>query len=285
MNRTALAIPLLAAAAALALSGCGETAIHDPAGNPATAVGDGKNDNQDSYHGRYRVTAAVLQNKDHGPQLCDAVAESYPPQCEGPDIVGWDWDAVKADSAQGVTWGTYTLFGTWDGKRFTVKEPEPKPAAPGDQDPADAPDFRTPCPKPADGRQAPDQDKAGAADRDAALQRASGLSGYAGAWLDGDVVNVRVTEGREAAERELRTLWGGPLCLSGAKHTEAELTRVQNELTEELPDLQSAGVDVVSNSVDVRVLVAEPELQRKLDEKYGEDAVTVSGWLQPIDLD
>ena len=67
----------------------------------------------------------VLQSDGDEPQLClGAVAESYPPQCSGPPIVGWDWAAAEQEeSASGVTWGTYAVQGTWDGTEFTLTEP------------------------------------------------------------------------------------------------------------------------------------------------------------------
>lgn len=47
--------------------------------------------------------------------------ESYPPQCSGPELVGWDWDpADQRETASGVTWGTYAVTGTWDGTRFAT---------------------------------------------------------------------------------------------------------------------------------------------------------------------
>ncbi|WP_104167679.1 hypothetical protein [Arthrobacter sp. SX1312] len=63
----------------------------------------------------------VLQAGDALPGFClGGVRESYPPQCTGPDIVGWDWDlAPQAETASGVTWGTYAVTGTWDGTVFT----------------------------------------------------------------------------------------------------------------------------------------------------------------------
>jgi hypothetical protein len=66
----------------------------------------------------------VLQKGDTRPELClGAVAESYPPQCSGPPIVGWDWAAVDAsESAAGVTWGSYAVTGTWNGTEFTVTQ-------------------------------------------------------------------------------------------------------------------------------------------------------------------
>jgi hypothetical protein len=72
--------------------------------------------------------------------------ESYPPQCSGPDILGWDWAAVDGEeSASGVTWGAYAVQGTWDGERFTVTQPpmllalyDPMPVDQPLRDPANA---------------------------------------------------------------------------------------------------------------------------------------------------
>lgn len=87
----------------------------------------------------------MLQEGNHPPELClGAVAESFPPQCSGPEITGWDWDAVEAESAQGTTWGSYAVEGTWDGETFhlteTATSPADVPALPDDPrlDPANA---------------------------------------------------------------------------------------------------------------------------------------------------
>ena len=57
------------------------------------------------------------------------IAESYPPQCTGPEIVGWNWDAIDIkETANDVTWGTFAVFGTWDGATFAVTE-DPVPLA------------------------------------------------------------------------------------------------------------------------------------------------------------
>lgn len=67
----------------------------------------------------------VLQLADAAPQFClGAIAESYPPQCSGPEVVGWDWEAIQGSELSGdVTWGSYAVQGTWDGTRFTVTAP------------------------------------------------------------------------------------------------------------------------------------------------------------------
>lgn len=95
--------------------------------------------------------ATVLEQGDSGPRLCHAVAESYPPQCDRPPIVGWDWDAVDGEeTASGVTWVDAVLYGTWDGERFTITRPaegvsawpEPPPDDPADLAPGcDEPDV------------------------------------------------------------------------------------------------------------------------------------------------
>ncbi len=67
----------------------------------------------------------VIQSADGAPQFClGPVRESNPPQCSGPEIVGWDWTAIDGYETSGtVTWGAYALGGLWDGERFTVTHP------------------------------------------------------------------------------------------------------------------------------------------------------------------
>lgn len=58
-------------------------------------------------------------------RLClGAIAESYPPQCDGPTISNWDWaDQQGYFEQQGdVRWGTFAVTGTWDGTSFTVTD-------------------------------------------------------------------------------------------------------------------------------------------------------------------
>lgn len=113
-------------AAALLLSGCAASPIADndasgdgvqinPAAPPSTIAADGEVLGQ----------GTVLQVAGNPAELClGAVAESYPPQCSGPEIVGWDWDSVDGEeTASEVTWGTYAVQGTWDGERLTVTQP------------------------------------------------------------------------------------------------------------------------------------------------------------------
>ncbi|MFE6255301.1 hypothetical protein [Agromyces sp. NPDC057865] len=72
------------------------------------------------------VTASgmVLEDSD-GPRLCAGmIADSLPPQCTGPAIIGWDWDVVDGETtAAGTTWGEYRMEGMWDGDAFTLGRP------------------------------------------------------------------------------------------------------------------------------------------------------------------
>ncbi len=118
MDRRSIARVALAASVAVLLSGCvagtasggGPPPIPSPF--PAAPV-------------EVQGLGTVLES-DEGPELClGAVAESYPPQCGGPPIVGWDWDAVDGEeTANEVTWGAYAVWGDWDGATFTLtREP------------------------------------------------------------------------------------------------------------------------------------------------------------------
>ena len=119
MHRRTLARVSLAASIALLFGGCAGIA-GDPKGGPLT------------FPTPFPTAPVEVQglgtvlDSDDSPELClGAVAESYPPQCSGPPIVGWDWDAVDgAETANEVTWGAYAVWGEWNGETFTVtREP------------------------------------------------------------------------------------------------------------------------------------------------------------------
>jgi hypothetical protein len=121
MNRRLYASLVAAAGAALLVTACASPIAHPggdggvsfdpPAAPPAS--------------GEVLGTGTVLQ-QDGGPAMfcLGAVAESYPPQCSGPDITNWTWDDVEgSESANGTTWGAYALQGEWNGRQFTVTAP------------------------------------------------------------------------------------------------------------------------------------------------------------------
>lgn len=54
-------------------------------------------------------------------KLCDGqIMESYPPQCNGIPIDGWTWEGLDGFETSGDTrWGSYAVYGTYDGARVT----------------------------------------------------------------------------------------------------------------------------------------------------------------------
>ncbi|MBG6054426.1 hypothetical protein IWX81_000816 [Salinibacterium sp. CAN_S4] len=107
--RTRVALLPAIVAAALLLSACATPSASPSDGGiaaPVDVVGQG----------------TVIQVGDAAPEFClGAVAESYPPQCSGPELVGWDWAANEgSETASDVTWGTYAVFGSWDGAALAV---------------------------------------------------------------------------------------------------------------------------------------------------------------------
>lgn len=252
---------------------------------------------------RYRGTVVVLESPEHGPQLCTTVEESYPPQCGGPDVVGWHWaEAPDEESANGTTWGSYEVTGTWDGERLTLTEP-PGPPRHDDTEAADDVDFTSPCPEPPGGWAVVDPATTTQNALDAASAAATARPDYAGLWLDqsvnpaladghdpGDemlsndptklVLNVRVTGDVDDAERDLRAIWGGALCVSRAERTSAELQAIQEEISSS-EDIAGSGLDEVEGTVRVWAFV-DDGLQAELDERYGPGVVTVEATLRPV---
>jgi hypothetical protein len=95
------------------------------------------------------------------------------------------------------------------------------------------------------------------------------------------VLNAQFTGDLERHEAELRQIWGGALCVSEAANAMADLETIQAELTDSVPHLTSAGVDVLTNTVTAQVFV-DDGLQERLDEQYGPGIVQVDAALQPV---
>ncbi|MGY2704629.1 hypothetical protein [Nocardioides sp. HB32] len=114
----------LALAAVLLVAACGSdsgTTATDPAGAASpTAV--------PAAPGQVRTRAIATVMDTGTPELClGAVAESWPPQCSGPPVDGWDWTRhegtyQKSDSTR---WGQYVVTGTWDGTTLTYEDAVP----------------------------------------------------------------------------------------------------------------------------------------------------------------
>jgi len=126
--RTLLAITFLAAMLAGCADPVGPPVASDPAsGDPVLVIADGDPDvgsglsvEQALTHRAtddlVSVAGALFVDPDGTARLCDAIAESFPPQCGGARIVvqGLDLDAIANLQTEGdVSWAEgVTLFGS-----------------------------------------------------------------------------------------------------------------------------------------------------------------------------
>jgi hypothetical protein len=290
-----VAVGALGPALALALAGCGDDGGTSAGGARASATTTGG-------PVEYEADALVLESPEHGPQVCNFQLDSYPPQCGGPDLVGWDWAAVEGEeSANGTTWGTFHVVGTWDadGPSLTLTEPATPPApepAPGDGDgrPDDDDEFATPCPRPAGGWAPVDPATTDQAALDAATGLASARPGTAGVWVDQGaepgwtgmndprqlVLDVTTTGDVAALEADLRAVWGGALCVAPAELSRADLQEIAESISG--PNVLVANTDERDQQVVVEVYVPDDAMQAEFDEAYGEGVVRLIPWLTPV---
>jgi hypothetical protein len=260
----------------------------------------------------------VLDKQGVGPQLCMAVQESLPPQCQGMPVVGLDWaDVTWAESAGDTTWAEARLVGHFDGQTFTLTRApaEPEPVIYPEEDP-----FATPCPEPDGGWAVTDPALATQEAFEAAARYAEAQLAYSALWIDylvepseevdlgpaTFVLNVRFAESLTlgdvvgptdlaALEAALREIYGGPLCVTtGAQVTESELRSIQEQVHLGLntPEAvaagiyaghgQGTGVDTLRGVVvaTVFVVIDDAYAQAWLDAKWGPGLVEVSGMLQ-----
>jgi hypothetical protein len=248
--------------------------------------------------------ATVLDDGD-GAELClGGVATSLPPQCGGPNLLGWDWSDHVGDfeDVSGTKWGDFAVTGTFDGRDLT-----PTDVVPADEfeapDYPESRDFSTPCPEPDGAWPVPNASDNTIQGTDRAFRRAQRLDGYAGSWVDTSrdqrspeevdqdaadgnddvslwIINVRVTGDTAAAEEAIREVWSGAVCVTKAEHTEAELRRIQREVNELPGMLTSGGGD---QQVEVGVIYDDGSIQAWLDKKYGPGLVVVWSALTPVE--
>lgn len=243
---------------------------------------------------RFEVSTTVLENSSHGPSLClGVVLYSFPPQCGGVPVTGWDWDMVDGETrAAGTIWGRYRVVGTFNGATFALTE------RPGTYEEPDAPadiDLRPGCPEPAEGWERPRPADTTEANLQAAIAVAQAEPDFAGLWTvgqtqEGDVsaavLNVAFTGGVDGRISELRKVWGGALCVVQRRRSIAELERIRTEATEILRErgvtLLSADADEVRGVVALDVVWFEPDDQAVFDARFGEGVVVLNARLRPV---
>lgn len=245
---------------------------------------------------RYQVDGTVLESAEHGPELCvGGIADSLPPQCSGLPIPNWEWAEVAGEeSLSGTTWGDFNLVGTYDGETFRVLDVgtyRPRPS--------ERRDFTPPCPEPSGGWAVLDPSRVSDADLQALMRASEGEPDSAGFWIDyieeptestssGNVIAIAAFTGDlERHETELRGIWGGALCVAQHDRTEAELRRIQRELSGEVGrelglEVTWSSGSVVDNRVEVGVVVAGPEAVAAVEERYGLGVVLLVPELEPV---
>lgn len=256
--------------------------------------------------GEVVAVTTVLDDGD-GAELClGGVAQSLPPQCGGPQLLGWDWADVDDDfeDVDGVRWGDFAVTGTFDGTDLTVSSVVPAdeyelPEAAEEPEP----DFSTPCGEPAGGWVVDPATTTEEAQQ-SAIRVAHRLPTFGQLWVDHStnpvadeepdglewelamsdpqyvILNVAVTDDLAGAESAIREVWGGPLCVSEAVMAGEDLRRIGRE-NGELPGVLSWGGE--SYPLDVHVTFDDGTLQAWVDQEYGEGVVVVSSALRLAD--
>lgn len=252
----------------------------------------------DDYTGRFRGTAVtVLSSDEHGPQLCSYILESDPPQCEGPEVVGWDWNAVEHESSHDTKWGDYQVDGTFTDDTFTLTEPAtpPSPPPPENSAPVSA------CAEPEGGWPIPDPSKTTLEDQERAFSTINRSEGFSDGWVgwlipadeitetssnnpENFIINVLTTGDVTATEAAIREVWGGKLCVAPAEH--AHTARELNQIADEISGthgVESVASDTRAGNVEVGAWVATEQLWRQLTDEYGAEVIDLQGLLEPID--
>ena len=281
----------LVVAFALVAAGCGTPQPAQPA---ADASATPRDSNQ-----LYETHGLVLETRGNEPELClGSVQESYPPQCEGIAMAGWNWDDIEGEEESGGTiWGEFHLIGRYDGETFEVHEAGP-PEPPVERGESDS--IGTPCTEPGGGWVADDPARATHEHVVEAQSQVSDDPGFVGLWIDyyneppggpteedpGDIIlNVSFTEDLERHEQELRELWGGPLCVTQGGKTYKELRDIQRTFDPAEFGLEGlwSDIDVTQNVVLFGVIVEDDVALQQIEERYGPGVVKIYPRLQPID--
>ncbi len=245
----------------------------------AAACGSGGPRLSDDGDEQVAGVVTVLESPDHGPQMCAVVAESFPPQCSGPDITNWDWSSVDAESASGTTWGEFWIQGVYDTAENAL-DLVGSPRAPSERERRifldRGPDFTTPCePGEITGE--------GAAAGEPEIGRARDVAGFGGSWFDAEsgTFNVVYVGDRVEATVAVRESYGGPLCLVEGRTTLRDLEEIQAQLPGGV-NVYATSIDVVDNIVEVHVYAYDSALAAELADRHGRSAVRLDALLLPL---
>ncbi len=246
----------------------------------------------------------VIAHGNGAPEAClGGVRTSYPPQCGGPELVGFDWADYPGHfiESRAVKFGEFVLTGRYDGTSLQVTSAVP--LAQYDEPKAESrlPDQSTRCPEPVGGWRVVDEKRTNARAVREVLAVARHLTGFADAWVDRSrvpsgtgasasadlasdrthwfTVNVQVAQDLAAATRSLRKVWGGALCVTAAPYSLARLSAVQVRIVRRPGVLMSS---VEGGAVEARVVHDNGVVQAWADATYGPGLVTIRSALVPV---
>jgi hypothetical protein len=304
VSRRAATLSLVALA--LGLASCAST-IASP-GRP-TAAPSLSDDRDVVLTTQYPV---LVVDDGRGAELCvGGVDASLPPQCDGPLLVGWDWSEHEGryERLSGVTWGEFIVTG-----RYSASSDEFVPteilAGMGREGPSAEPlGLTTPCREPSGGWRVLDESTTTDAAMQAVFERTATLDGYSSAWVDQSmnpasevdpddttpslewelgvndplltIVNVRVVGDPVQAESELRSVWGGMLCVSTAERTEAALRATIDLVLATTDGVLTIGQAGTEDHIEMLVIHDDGTLQRRMDSEFGDGVVEVTSALTP----
>jgi hypothetical protein len=236
------------------------------------------------HRAAYAANGVVIESTGGDAELClGGYQPMLPPACGGLPITNWSWDrAMGEQSLAGVTWGSYRVVGTYDGKAFTLTEP------PG------IPELRTifddeppPCPTPGVSSSSVEGSGATEADLSTAVAFARQAPGFAGLWIgEGRLLNVAFTGELDRREVEIRERWSGPLCIFRHARTLRELREIQEHFfSADRPfglDVLVVSVSEPRNHVLVYAALADEPTRSAIEARYGREAVVVKSALDAL---
>lgn len=288
---------LLVALVLVLLVGCGDPTAGGVAGKPTGSKTPKDVRTEPDPDLKVRGYGLVFQDGDKPPELClGAVNDSLPPQCGGPRVEGWDWDAVPKEEAMGDhRWGNYEVTGYYDGSTFRVVDARIPPPFESESDRSV---YDTPCEEPPGGWKVDDPERATEADRSAAIRYAESQPEHAASWVDyidepteytdpkDIILNIAFTENADRHEAEIRELWDGPLCvIQKDGHTRSELSDIKNASWEKDYGLEVlwSSLNEVQGHVEVGVMFIEDGTTRSIEERYGTGTVVIFPALKPVE--
>jgi len=240
----------------------------------------------------------VRQLDDDPPVVCfGPVAEAYPPECEGPLILGMDWEEMPNQrAAQNVRWGEARFVGTYDGQAFTLSRPPRAPTFPAEPDGGIGLNpYAQLCTEPyTDGGTAVEgaSEEAEQA-RGGAARVLEDKSGYVSSYVTegGSVLNVLVVPGTDlvALREDLREVWAGGLCVQSrsAPPRDAVYDAMDALGRASLPELYSWSA-APEGGLNVEVLLADDDtvnaVHQVVSAYVDPDGVHINGALVPFNV-